>query len=105
MPGPEHGNATDKAVALGYDGKDAPKVVASGEGELARQIRRAAEEAGVLVHQDAQLAHLLSQLELGQSIPPALYVVIAELIAYAYLVEGRFPEQWNNIHQRIDAKA
>lgn len=95
----------DKAVALQYDGKTAPKVVATGEGELAQRIREAAEEAGVLVHQDAQLAHLLSQLELGASIPPALYVVIAELIAYAYLVEGRFPEQWNNIHQRIDHKA
>ncbi len=97
--------AEDKAVALHYDGQTAPKVVATGEGELARRIRAAAEDAGVLVHQDEQLAHLLSQLALGDTIPPALYVVIAELIAYAYLVEGRFPEQWNNIHQRIDHQA
>ncbi|MBY5990759.1 EscU/YscU/HrcU family type III secretion system export apparatus switch protein [Ferrimonas balearica] len=94
-----------KAVALQYDGKDAPTVTASGEGKVAMEIRRLAEEAGVLVHQDPQLAELLAKLELGQRIPPQLYLVIAELIAYAYLIEGRFPEQWDNIHQRIRDKA
>ncbi|SDK07791.1 MULTISPECIES: EscU/YscU/HrcU family type III secretion system export apparatus switch protein [Ferrimonas] len=94
-----------KAVALQYDQKQAPKVVASGAGDLAYEIEQAAIEAGILVHEDKQLAEVLSKLEIGEAIPPALYLVIAELIAYAYMLEGKFPEQWQNIHQKIDFKA
>ncbi|TKB46474.1 flagellar biosynthesis protein FlhB [Ferrimonas sediminicola] len=94
-----------KAVALQYDQQSAPKVVASGEGGLAYDIEQAAIEAGILVHEDRQLAEVLSKLEVGQEVPPALYVVVAELIAYAYMLEGKFPEQWANIHNKIDFKA
>ncbi|WP_028110158.1 EscU/YscU/HrcU family type III secretion system export apparatus switch protein [Ferrimonas futtsuensis] len=93
-----------KAVALQYDQKTAPKVIASGEGAQAYDIEQAALEAGILVHEDQQLAEVLSKLEVGQEVPPALYVVVAELIAYAYMLEGKFPEQWTNIHNKIDFK-
>lgn len=100
---------TDKpqktATALQYDGKQAPTITAKGHGELAEDIIALAKAHGVLVHQDDELSKLLSQLQLGQQIPAQLYVVIAELIAFSYVLQGKFPENWHNIHQRIAIKS
>jgi flagellar biosynthesis protein len=80
-----------RAVALKYDGENAPTVTASGEGDIADEIIRIAREHGVPLRQDGMLAALLGELELGEEIPPMLYRVIAEVIAYAYLVSGKVP--------------
>ena len=100
---------TDKpqktATALQYDGKQAPTITAKGHGELAEDIIALAKAHGVLVHQDDELSKLLSQLQLGEQIPAQLYVVIAELIAFSYVLQGKFPENWHNIHQRIAIKS
>ena len=40
-------------------------------------------------------------LELGEEVPKELYLLIAELIAFIYMLDGKFPEQWNNLHQKI----
>lgn len=80
-----------RAVALKYDGDNAPTVTASGEGAIAEEIIRVAREHGVPLRQDGTLAALLGELELGEEIPPVLYRVIAEVIAYAYLVSGKVP--------------
>jgi flagellar biosynthesis protein len=93
------------AVGLSYDGQGAPKVVAKGHGALADEIIRLAKEHGVLVHEDENLNRLLQQMELGSEIPPELYLLIAELIAFSYVLQGKFPENWKNIHQRIDFKS
>ena len=92
----------DKAVALQYNEKTAPTVTAKGEGELAEKIIAIAKEHDILIHEDPELSNFLSHLELGEEIPRELYVVIAELIAFAYLLQGKFPEHWHNIHQRVD---
>jgi len=81
-----------KAIALQYDGENAPVVTASGEGAIAEEIIRIAKEHGVPLREDAILAAFLSELDLGDEIPPLLYRVIAEVIAYAYLVSGKVPE-------------
>ncbi|PCH65112.1 MAG: flagellar protein FhlB [Gammaproteobacteria bacterium] len=81
-----------KAIALQYDGENAPTITASGEGAIAEEIIRIAEEHGVPLREDAILAAFLSELDLGDEIPPLLYRVIAEVIAYAYLVAGKVPE-------------
>ena len=57
------------------------------------------------IHQDEELSKLLTKLELGEQIPQQLYIVIAELIAFSYVLQGKFPENWHNIHQRIDIKS
>lgn len=95
-------NDVKKAIGLKYDEGKAPSVVSKGEGELAEKIIAAAEAQGILVHEDAQLSTLLQQLQLGQEIPHELYVVIAELIAFSYVMQGKFPSNWNNIHSRVD---
>lgn len=80
------------AIALGYDGKSAPRLTAKGAGEIARQIIEIAEEFGVPLHQDPELSALLAQIPLGDEIPEDLYRVIAEVIAFAYILTGKFPE-------------
>lgn len=81
------------AVALHYDGSNAPTVTAKGQGELARQIYRIAQQHDIPLHEDAELVALLARLELGDEIPRMLYVAVAEVIAFAYLISGRFPAQ------------
>ena len=80
-----------KAIALKYDGENAPVITATGEGKIAKEIIRIAKECNVPLKEDVVLADILSQLELGEEIPPLLYRVIAEVIAYAYIVSGKKP--------------
>lgn len=75
-----------------YDGENAPTVTATGEGELAQEIIRIAKQHGVPLREDVMLAALLSELELGEEIPPLLYRVIAEVIAYTYFIAGKVPQ-------------
>ncbi|MEX1221947.1 MAG: EscU/YscU/HrcU family type III secretion system export apparatus switch protein [Idiomarina sp.] len=83
-----------QAIGLGYNGSNAPSLVAKGFDGLAEQIIDLAKANGVLVHEDPELANSLAQLDVGEEIPRDLYVIIAELIAFAYLLDGRFPEHW-----------
>ena len=72
-----------KAVALQYGENDAaPVVVASGMGYLAEKIVDVAQENGVPVYEDDSLATVLTQLSLGQEIPPELYQAIVEIYVY-----------------------
>ncbi|WP_199611243.1 EscU/YscU/HrcU family type III secretion system export apparatus switch protein [Flocculibacter collagenilyticus] len=95
---------TKKAVGLKYESGSAPKVIATGEQEIAEEIIAIAKEHGVLVHEDEQLSQILATLELGDEIPKELYIVIAELIAFSYILKGEFPDNWNNMHNRIKEK-
>jgi flagellar biosynthesis protein len=79
----------DEAVALTYAaGNSAPTVVAKGRGLLAREIIERAREAGVYVHESPELVSLLMQVDLDEHIPPQLYTVIAELLAWLYRIEA-----------------
>ena len=76
------------AVALRYgQGDAAPVVVAKGRGLVADEIIRRAREAGIFVHESRELVALLLQVDLDARIPPALYIAIAELLAWVYRVE------------------
>lgn len=81
-------NAISEAVALAYrEGDASPKVLAKGRGPIAEEIIRRAQESGVYVHESRELVQLLMQVNLDDQIPPALYRVIAELLAWLYRVE------------------
>ncbi|MEQ1882894.1 MAG: EscU/YscU/HrcU family type III secretion system export apparatus switch protein [Burkholderiales bacterium] len=76
------------AVALTYRQEHgAPQVVAKGSGMLAEAIIARAREAGVYVHESPELVKLLMQVDMDQSIPPQLYLAVAELLAWIYAVE------------------
>ncbi len=79
------------AVALEYDGENAPVVTAKGYGELARQILELADQKGIPLHNDEELVEILADISLGEEIPENLYRAIAEVIAYAYILTGKFP--------------
>lgn len=75
-----------RAVAIKYwpESDNAPKVVAKGSGKIAEKIIKIAEEHDLYLHNDPDLIEVLSQLDLNEEIPPNLYVVIAEMLAFVY---------------------
>lgn len=80
---------TPNAVALAYrNGMTAPRVVAKGRGLIAEEIMHRAQEAGVYVHESAELMALLMQVDLDDHIPPELYIAVAELLAWLYRLEN-----------------
>lgn len=70
------------AVALRYEAPDAPTVVAVGHGWLGEKIIAAAREHGVPLEQNPALAEALSHIELDTEIPEALYLAVAEILAF-----------------------
>lgn len=85
-----------KAVALFYDGVNAPQITAKGAGKLAEEIIALAQEHGVPLCDNPTLVDLLVNLELGDEVPEALYVAVAYIIAFAYQLEGKTPEGKNH---------
>ena len=76
-------NKPKQAIALEYNPEeDAPKVIASGRGQLAERIIEKARESDVPIHRDDKLADTLSRLEIGDMIPPELYEVVAEILIF-----------------------
>ncbi|WP_105190500.1 EscU/YscU/HrcU family type III secretion system export apparatus switch protein [Pseudoalteromonas sp. T1lg48] len=98
-------NQQRSAIGLLYQEGSAPHVSAKGFGELAQQIIEAAEQQGILIHQDKELANALAALQQGQEIPPELYYVIAELIAFSYVLRGKYPPGWQNFSNKLNIKA
>ncbi len=90
----EKDNTIDTAVALTYDQESAPRVSASGTDEVAREMVRIAEEHGVHLHNDPVLSRMLATLDIGTEIPRELYELIAEIIAFAYHLQGKVPDNW-----------
>src|SRR3954471_6567461 len=87
---PEDPQAPKRATALRYvEGSEAPEVVATGRGEIARKILEAAEEAGVPVRRDPALVEALATLDVGWTIPPELYVAVAEALVWAYRLDAK----------------
>jgi len=77
-----------KAVALKYDREkaNAPKVVASGKGDIANHIIKLAQEHDIFIKKDADLVELLSKIEINKEIPPMLYKAVAEVFSFIYKI-------------------
>jgi flagellar biosynthesis protein len=89
-PGPPACRPT--AVALRYRREDdvAPRVTAAGSGPVAERILELARQEGIPLRQDPQLVAALAALDLGAMIPPELYDVIAEVLAWAYRADSAY---------------
>lgn len=85
-----------EAAALSYssDSNRAPKLVATGKGEIAEKIIEAAKNNDVPVYEDARLAHTLNRLQLGDEIPPELYEVVAEILVFVSNLDKTFGEKY-----------
>ena len=84
-----------QAIALSYDGNSAPSLTAKGDDQLAEAILAIAREYEVPIYENAELVRLLARLELGDAIPDALYRSIAEIIAFAWYLKGKFPADFD----------
>lgn len=88
----EKDKSREKAVALRYnlEQDQAPVVVAKGQGYIAQQIKELALVSGVPVKEDRQLVDYLMALDLYEQIPPELYAVVAEVLAYIYSMNNKY---------------
>ena len=59
---------------------------------------------GVLIHEDPHLAEILNTLDIGQEVPQEIFVIVAEIIAFSYVLQGKFPANWQGI-QPINTEA
>jgi flagellar biosynthetic protein FlhB len=84
-------NPTAYAIALEYNAlMPAPVVVAKGRNLLAAEIREIAHWNNIPIVENKPLAHLLYRtVEIGQSVPPKLYAVVAEILAAVYRAQAR----------------
>lgn len=78
-----------RAIAIKYDvdKSKAPKIVATGKGSVAEMILQVAEENKIPFYEDPSLADLLSKLELEEDVPPELYGLVAEVLAFVYQLD------------------
>lgn len=90
------------SVALKENTKGrAPRVIAAGRGTVAEQILALAFANGVKVREDADLAELLSAVDLESEIPLEAFTAVAEILSYVYRANGAMqsnetldPEDW-----------
>jgi len=75
-----------KAAALRYDTEkeNAPRLLAKGEGEVAKNIIKIAEENDLPIRKDPDLIELLSKVEIDKEVPDALYKAVAEVFSFIY---------------------
>lgn len=88
---PKAANAIKKAVALRYNTEenDAPVVIAKGAGIIAENIVQAATKNSVPIYQSQALTSVLMAVELDREIPPELYKVVAEVLAFVYRMDQK----------------
>ncbi|MCR5210510.1 MAG: flagellar biosynthesis protein FlhB [Lachnospiraceae bacterium] len=85
-------NPTHFAVAIRYDKSiaEAPLVIAKGADYMALKIRESAKEYNIQIVENKPLARALyANTEIGDQIPPELYVPVAEILAAVYRADGR----------------
>jgi len=88
-------NPSNIAVALRYDGENSPTITAKGRGSLAQEIIDLALANDIPLDNNPELVKILSSIPLGDEIPEELYVAVAEVIAFAYLLSGKVPNGFN----------
>lgn len=87
----------DQAVALLYDGGEAPVVSDKKQGAAAQALIEVALEHGIPLYENPELIEELSQLNISDQIPPELYRLIAEILAFAFFIQGKAPEGYDQI--------
>ncbi len=88
-------NPTHFAVAVKYDQEkmEAPQVVAKGSFELAQRIVELAKDNKVPVVENVPLARALYQhVDVDGEVPPDLYVLMAEVLAFVYRQRAAHPQ-------------
>jgi len=77
------------AVALHYDKKGAPTVLAKGKGDIGAKIIEVAKANNIPIEENEVLAGALSNVEIGDEIPTELYKAVAEVLVFVLKLSGR----------------
>ena len=85
----------EKSIALQYD-KYTPKVIASAVGLLAEAMVKIAEEKGIPIYKDADLAEILYKFDAGDPIPESLFGAVSVVMAYCYRINSNFRQKLKN---------
>jgi len=95
---------TPQAVALGYQaGAPAPKILGQGRGALAEAIIERAKELGIPTKTDPSLVEFLMQLDVNDWVPPEMFAAVAQVLAWAYEVDGKpLPFDKNELARKSD---
>ena len=81
-----------KAAAVKGDiANKSAKVVSSGSGELAGEILRIAKEHNIKIHQDENLAEVLSTLEVYENLDDDLYEAVSQILQELYIINKNLP--------------
>lgn len=80
-----------QAAALRYEPKRdrAPKLIAKGQSARAEKLIELARQHDIPIRQDKNLLQILSRLDLNEEIPPEVYQVVAEILAFIYRLSNR----------------
>lgn len=85
-------NPSHFAVAVKYDKEtaEAPYVLAKGADYVAANIKEIAKQNNIEIVENKPLARMLYyNVEIGDQIPPELYQMVAEVLAYVYSVKNK----------------
>lgn len=86
-------HSTDKvlqAVALGYQpDMPAPRILSQGRGDIAQAILDRAKALGIPTRSEPGLVAFLMELDINTWVPPELYAAVAQVLAWAYEVDGK----------------
>ncbi len=82
--------AKKTAVALkdSQGGKKVPRIAAAGRGKIAEKILKLAQENGVRIREDSDMAQLLVKIELDSPIPSEAFIAVGEILSYVYKANG-----------------
>lgn len=86
-------NVNGQAAAViryNEDAGQAPSVVAQGKGDVAKQIISLAQQLDIPLQEDHRLIGELLDMDLGESIPPQLYAVMAEILLLVEELEKKY---------------
>jgi flagellar biosynthesis protein len=94
-----------RAVAVKYDLKKdkAPKILAIGKGSIAQEILNLAEENRIPMYEDKSLTQLLQKLNIDEEIPPHLYSLVAEVLAFVYQLD-KLAKKKKNVKKKFEKK-
>ncbi len=83
-----------KAAALQYDqlSQNAPKIVAKGQGDVAKNIIKIAKDNNLPIKKDEDLIELLSKLDIDKEIPTEMYKAVAEIFSFIYGITNKKEE-------------
>lgn len=71
----------------------APEIIGLGKGEIAEKIIDKAKENDIPIYQNDELVNTLNQFSIGDEIPPELYEVVAEILAFVSNIDKKFGDK------------